>query len=117
MSKNTSNKTNLGIIKFVKTNKIGFLIGGFLGTIMPLVILVLFLLGLHKGDYTSFSFLDYILAPGYILSIKFIPAIPIRIGLGINIILGALFNFLYLGFIGAYIQKILKSKSYKVNVR
>ena len=94
-------------IPFIKNNKVGFILGGILGAIMPLIFFILWGLGLHSDTYSIFP--DSIFLMGYMLTKNILP--PMQVGIfSIRLIIGLILNFIYLGLIGAYIQKLIKSK-------
>jgi hypothetical protein len=94
---------------FIKENKIGFILGGVLGAIMPFIFFILWGLGLHQDTYSSI--LDYLFLLGYIIPNKFIPQIQVGL-INIKTIICLVFNVLYLGFVGLVFEKIIKRKTF-----
>ncbi|MEK6862270.1 MAG: hypothetical protein AABY07_09985 [Nanoarchaeota archaeon] len=72
---------------------------------MPIIFFLLWVFGLANDTYSSL--IDYIFMLGYIISNKLIP--PLQIGLiNFRIVISILLNSLYTGFIGGFIEYLIK---------
>ncbi len=91
---------------YIKTYWKGFLIGSVIGAIIPFIVFILTMIGLHGSNY---SFLDYIFLLGYLTSKSIVPSIKIGL-VELRLILDILLNALYVGIIGILIQKLMFKK-------
>ena len=99
------------MLNYIKTYWRGFLIGAVIGVIIPFVIFILTLIGLHGSNY---SIVDYIFLLGYLLSKNFIPSIKLGL-VELRLILDLVLNALYIGIIGVLIEKFVFSKNKQQN--